>query len=319
MLPQSNQIQYLQVPWLWYPQIYLHWRQRRYHRYHQPVDAWNKAVKTMKSDQESGLSTDPVNNHQLFLTCAGNPRINAGRKFTSIMWRWFHWVTKQAETIPAIPAFLGKKTRCETDFENMEMLTFVTKIADICWQSSGMDHAGWVWKLRLRLPRKCCPLLQALKQRKKKHHKHKAKKAKKHWFLFFQQDGIRIELTTAEKWHQKSGRGKFEGALWVGWSVAGFYGVFRQWKMQEIQQENYWPVLDVLHPRRIHIIEMSIFGLKIGFNIFKHLPWGSQASSRVIEGWLGPRAENIPTAMNCPAMYYGKVSLGWDQFKNIMF
>ena len=51
--------------------------------------------------------------------------------------------------------------------------------------------------------------------------------------LFFQ-DG-RIEITTAEKLPQKCGRGKFEGALWVGWSVAGFYGVFRQWKMQEIQ------------------------------------------------------------------------------------
>jgi len=44
------------------------------------------------------------------------------------------------------------------------------------------------------------------------------------------------------------------------------------------------PVLDVLHPGRIHIIEMLIFGLKIGFNIFKNLHWGSQPSSRVIKG-----------------------------------
>ena len=63
--------------------------------------------------------------------------------------------------------------------------------------------------LKLRLPRKCCPLLQAL-HRKTKHHKAKKAKAKKHWFV---QDGIRIEITTAEKLPQKCGRGKLEGAL----------------------------------------------------------------------------------------------------------
>ena len=124
-----------------------------------------------------------------------------------------------------IPAFLGSTP---------DALDFVHGDARVtnCWQSSGMDQMCSFSQilsrrngltLKLRLPRKCCPLLQALKQHcKKKHHKHKAKKAKKHWFVLsagWDQNWNHNRWEIASEMWQRKIRGC---PAWVGWSVAGF-------------------------------------------------------------------------------------------------